>query len=205
MADLCTLDDVAHALGKENAGALSAGQQARAVPLIARLSRLFANEAQRPFAPGTSTARLRVINGSARCAERPSTVTEVVDDEGVAVTDFTVKGHEVVLNSFRTGWSDLTSFEALRTDAPDFVTVTYQHTDAVPAAVSSAIAETVARYLRVDATTLGAGAGVVTDMAAGDARISFAEWTTRNAALSEGDCELARSYRLPGPSAVIGT
>lgn len=193
MADLATADAVAQALGLANAAAMSAAQTARTAVLLPQVSYLFEREAQRQFTPGEYTVRLRVIDSSLILTETPSEVTSVTDDDGneVADTGYTIRGREIVVASWPV-------------TRPDFATVTYSHSNTVPAAVSSTVAGIVARWLRVD-PSINPAAGLSQSLAAGEYRQQFASWVTKNVHLTEEDLATARLFRRPSPSMVMGT
>ena len=195
MADLATLDDVALALGLASASAMSTSQKARAEVLLPQGSFQFAREAQLDFTPGTSSVRLRVLDGGVTLSEVPSVAEEtpitITDPDDNEVTSFTVKGREVTVNSWPGG-------------RPDFVYVTYTHSALVPDAVVSAVAAIVARYVRIDPNANPA-IGLSTELSAGEFRQKFADWTSKSVALSAEDIATARGFRHPSPAMVMGT
>lgn len=186
MAGLATDDDVAQALGLADASALSSAQSNRVAGLLARVSREFRREAERVFTPGTSTVRLLTVGDRVRLPETITTVTSVIDDDGDTV-DYTVDGQELVLE---------TSGYPLWSGVP--ITVTYTHSEAVPADVVAAVAAIVARHLTVDPSV-----GPVTEMYVGPFRQRYADWTNRTALLTEDDCAAARAYRYPGTAVIV--
>lgn len=211
MANLAEVYDVAVELGLPDESAMSDNQVMRAESLLSRVSDLFAQEAQRDFAPGTSTVRLRVQYRDIRRAfirltERPSAVTELVDDDGRDIGDYTVKDFCV----FFTNRPIYDGFSFQSITAADFVTVTYDHDDPIPDGVRQAVAGIVARYIALadatgstvqpSASSLQAGGGIVTY------RAGFADWVTQSVQLTPQDKETARAYRYPGNlPIVVGT
>lgn len=195
MADLATLDDVALALGLANSSAMSTSEKTRAEVLLPQVSYQFAREAQRDFIPGESSVRLRVLDSGVTLSEVPSVTEEtpltLTDPDDREITSFTVKGREVTVNSWPSG-------------RPDFVYVTYTHSTPVPDAVVSSVAAIVARYVRID-PHINPAIGISTELAAGDFRQRFADWTAKSVALSEEDIKTARSFRRPSPAMVMGT
>lgn len=190
MDPLASANDVALALGLEDADALSEAQGLRVDGLLARVSREFRREAERTFTPGTSTVRLVTAAGRVHLAETVGSVTSVTVDgcygDPVAL-DFEVQGQSVVLEQYgRPLPSGVT------------VTVVYTHTAEVPDDVTAAVAGIVARHL-----TLDPNLGPVTEMSAGPFRQRYADWANKTGLLTEEDCEVARSYRYPGTNVII--
>lgn len=192
MDPLAAADDVAHALGLEDADALSASQSARVDSLLLRVSREFRREAERVFTPGTTTVRLLTVAGRVH-------LTETVDEvEEVTYRD--CRGEEVVLG-FEVDGQDLIvdyNGQVLPSGIP--VTVTYTHTADVPDEVKATVAAIVARHLTVDPASAEAKA---TELAAGPFRTRYADWTSNHALLTPEECEQARSYRYPASSIII--
>ena len=156
--NLAELYDVAVELGLPDESAMSDNQVLRGEALLSRVSDLFAQEAQRDFVPGVSTVRLKVQfigrgrRAYVRLTERPNEVQEVTDDSGFAVTDFVVKGNEVHFSN-RPVWDHFSVFYHQDDYLAEYVTVTYEHTDDIPAGVRQSVAGIVARYLAlVDST-----------------------------------------------------
>lgn len=208
MANLAELSDVAVEMGLPDETAMSENQQQRATSLLSRVSDLFAQEAQRDFAPGTSTNRLRIqyLNRSrayVRLSEKPATVEEMTDDNGYAITDFTVKDNCV----YFTNRPVYDGFSYQPDTSVDFVTVTYVHTDPIPDGVRQAVAAIVARYIALadstgstvqpSASSLQAGGGIVTY------RAGFADWVTQSVQLTPQDKETARAYRYPANLPIV--
>lgn len=206
--NLAELSDVAVELGLASETAMSENQQMRALPLIARVSDLFAKEAQRDFVPGTSTVRLRVQyrsrrNAFVRLSETPKEVDLITTDEGAEITAYAIVGNEIRFTEF----VDFQQFSGVTPTYSDFVTVTYDHDEPVPAGVKQAVAAIVARYLGlVDATgstvqpsasSLQAGGGIVTY------RAGFADWVTQAVQLTAEDKMTARAYRYPGSLPIV--
>jgi hypothetical protein len=190
VTDLATSDDVAHALGLEDADALSESQSLRVDALLSRVSREFRREAERSFTPGTSTVRLITVAGRIHLVEPVATVTSVTtpDCYGDAQTlDYEIDGQSLAVEQYG---------RALGSGIP--VTVTYTHTEEVPQDVVDAVAAIVARHLTVDPAT-----GPVTEMSAGPFRQRFADWTNKTSLLTEEDCAVARSYRNPATNVII--
>ena len=190
MAPLAGADDVALALGLEDADALSAAQTLRLGGLLARVSREFRREAGRGFAPGTSTVKLLTVAGRVRLPEpvdsEDDVATVVLTVDGTE-PDWVLDGQELVLEiSGRDLWSGVS------------VTVTYTHSGEIPDDVVAAVAAIVARHL-----TLDPNLGPVTEMAAGPFRQRLADWTNGTALLTDDDCVAARAYRYPGSAIII--
>lgn len=190
MAPLAGADDVALALGLEDADTLSAAQTLRLGGLLARVSREFRREAGRGFAPGTSTVKLLTVAGRVRLPEpvdsEDDVATVVLTVDGTE-PDWVLDGQELVLEiSGRDLWSGVS------------VTVTYTHSGEIPDDVVAAVAAIVARHL-----TLDPNLGAVTEMAAGPFRQRFADWTNGTALLTADDCAAARAYRYPGTAIII--
>lgn len=193
MDPLASADDVAHALGLEDAAALSAAQTARVDGLLLRASRDYRREAERIFTPGTTTVRLLTVGGMVRLSEPADSVGSVeVSDCGdwVEVDEFTVDGQLV---SVRHRGRLLASGVAVK--------VTYTHTADVPAEVAADVAGIVARHLTVEP---GSSESMATDMAVGPFRVKYAGWTSATSLLTEDEAAAARRYRYPGSTVVIG-
>ncbi len=182
MEPLATADDVAHALGLEDAAALSAAQSARLDGLLARVSREFRREAERPFTDGEYTVRLKVVRGKVRLPET-GTVTEVSGSDGIGL-EYVVDGQEVALQQCH----------------PSTVTVTYTHTDLVPDDVVASVAEIVARHLIVDPTSAEAQS---TELSTMDFRQRMAPWVSERRLLTDEERAQARSYRYPGTAVIV--
>lgn len=206
--NLAELSDVAVELGLDNSTAMSENQRARAVTLIARVSDLFSQEAQRDFVPGESTVRIRVQyrsrrNAFVRLSERPTEVSKVLSDDGRDITAYTIVGNEVRFTEF----VDFQAFSGVTPTYSDFVTVTYTHSDAIPTGVVQAVAAIVARYIALvdstgstvqpSASSLQAGGGIVTY------RAGFADWVTKSVQLTPEDKATARAYRYPGSLPIV--
>lgn len=209
---LAELSDVAVELGLSDESAMSENQIARAELLLERVSSLFAQEAQRDFAPGTSTVRLKVQYSTrrrcfVRLSETPSLVESMVNEFDVAITEFQVRQREVYFansvfyDDYFWGRFDQSVYDA------DFVTVTYVHNDPIPAGVRQAVAGIAARYIGLsDATgsttqpsarSLQAGGGIVTYSA------GYADWVTQSPQLTPEDKAMARSYRHPASLPIV--
>ena len=204
---LAETSDVAVELGMSDDTAMSNAQKTRAEALLDRVSHLFAIEAQRDFEPGTVTNRLRVQHDSngayVRLSENPDSIDSVVDDYGndVAPQLYWLSGRQIRLRSAKY------PYERFRYSGPslDYVTVTYTHTDPIPAGVRQTVASIVARYMRLT-DTVGPSAGAATELGAGAYRATFADWVTRSVHLTPEDCLTAYAYRHPGQAPiVIGT
>jgi hypothetical protein len=192
---LASADDVAQALGLDDAAALSEAQGNRVDGLLARVSREFRREAERVFTPGTSTVRLLTVAGRVHLAE---TVTDVDDIEEVTFRD--CRGDEVTLGFELDGQDLIVDYNGSVLPSGVPVTVTYTSTADVPDEVKASVAAIVARHLTVDPNSAEAKS---TELAAGPFRTRYAEWTSNHALLTEGECEEARSYRYPASSIII--
>ena len=188
MDPLATADDVAQALGLDDASGLSTAQGNRVDGLLARVSREFGREAERPFTPGTYTVRLLTVGDRVRLPEPVTSVTSVTDAEGDDV-DYVLDGQDLVLE---------TSGRPLWSGVP--ITVTYTHSDEVPEDVVSAVASIVARHLTVDPTSAEA---MSTDLSTLDFRQRMAPWVSERLLLTGEERAEARSYRYPGSAVII--
>ena len=156
--------------------------------LLARVSREFRREAERPFTPGTYTVRLLTVGDRVRLPEPVTSVTSVTDAEGDDV-DYVLDGQDLVLE---------TSGRPLWSGVP--ITVTYTHSDEVPEDVVSAVASIVARHLTVDPTSAEA---MSTDLSTLDFRQRMAPWVSERLLLTGEERAEARSYRYPGSAVII--
>lgn len=181
---LASTADVEAALGRE----LTSGEQGLAEFALDKASEAFRREAGQTFTPAESTVRLKALGGVVTLPQRPAVdVSAVADDDGNAV-EFTLDGQRVVLDA----------------DALPYVAVTYEHGGDVPDLVRLAVAEVVARNLRIDddakagKTQFSNTAGPFTESGA------FATWAVGGQVmLSPDDKALARSYRRPQPRVYI--
>lgn len=205
--DLAEVSDVAAELGIDE-GDLSDTQVARIAALITRASVLFNDAAERDFAPGEYTHRLRVQYRSGyESVSRayvllPEVPTEVSVLDGSVTFNTHVEGREVALVS----WIYPRDYHFdIPWNQPYFVTVTYSHDTPVPAAVNGAVAAIVARHMSLSEST-GAAIPVATSLsdALGN-RVTFADWVTKSMQLLPEDLTIARRYRWPSPAIVIGT
>ena len=214
--DLASLNDVAVQLGYDSADDMSTGERGRAAVLISKISDLFAEEAQRSFAPGVETVRLRVqyrspyeCNYSAfvRTSETPTTVTEVKDDTGHVfdTADYVINPVTAEISLLRLGDPNREREFSQRGGTPYFVTVTYTHDDPIPPAVVGTVAEVVARYMSLSGST-GSSFPAITSMsdALGN-RVTFADWVSRTVQLTPEDLRVAYRFRPVQPSMVVGT
>lgn len=190
MDPLASADDVAQALGLNDADALSESQSNRVDGLLARVSREFRREAERTFTPGTSTVRLSTVGGRVRLPEPVENAAGVtlVQLDGQTV-DWALDGQDLVLTRYgRPTWSGLT------------VTVTYTHTEPVPDDVVSTVAGIVARHLSVDPTSAEAQS---TELSTLDFRQRLAPWVSDRGLLTDEERAEARSYRYPGSAVIV--
>lgn len=200
---LAGASDVATELGLENEAALTPVQARRIPTLLVKASYLFRKAAQRQFAEGPYTHRLKVQGGRVRLPEGPiSAVAAVVDDSGNTVTFtrngdwLTVEGHHNHQNSFDcyrpTGGSDW------------FVTATYTG-GGVPDVVKVAVAQTVAAALQQDPRIATGARRVETESGPFRERVEFVDGGSATLALSDDDRELAESFRYPGTQVIVQT
>lgn len=191
MDPLASADDVAVALGLDDASALSDSQALRVDGLLARVSRRFRREAERVFTPGTSTVRLLTVGGRVRLSELVvgvEDVTSVTLDDG-SVPDFVLDGQELVLSLYgRKLWSGVP------------VTVTYTHSVDVPDDVVASVASIVGRHLTVDP---GGAEAQSSELSTESYRQKFADWVSDRSLLTEEELCDARSYRYPGTAVII--
>jgi hypothetical protein len=192
MTSLATADDVARALGLQDSDELTAAQSVRVDDLLARVSRRFRKEAERPFTPSTDTVRLLSVAGRVRLPE-PVTGIEQVDSVTMTICgtqtdiDYTLDGQELVCE-----------YVGQPISSGETVTVTYTHSGDVPADVVAEVAAIVARHL-----TVAPGDGKVVSEAAGPFNARYADWVGSTCLLTEDEVEMARSYRYPGSTVVV--
>lgn len=199
MASLATIEDVEALLGST----ITDGVE-RAEALLAQVSARFRREARQEFTPGESTVRLKTVGGVVFLREQPATeVVSVVGPDGQPV-GFEHHGQEVAISSGSMVLvldSEGSPMSPLRMDERsgpqlDFVTVTYRHGGAVPAAVVGAVADAVRRIIGVDPDA-SAGVTQQTDSAGIYSRTrQYATWAVGGQALlSPDEITLARSFR----------
>lgn len=188
---LATVDDVSSALGLIGDNTLTQAQQARAIPLLALVSRRFRLEAGRVFTPGTYTHTFKIHRGAIRLMETPTEVTSVTVSGVTTQPGYTVERDWVLFDDW----------ESQSLNGRD-VTVVYSWTAEVPTAVVAAVASIVARTLTVDPNSIVAQASQLTTP---DYSMSVAPWA-RDAsvsAMSEDDIDLARSFRKPRAAPIV--
>ncbi len=195
MDPLATPDDVAHALGLEDADALSDAQGLRVDGLLARASREFRREAERNFTPGTTTVTLLTVAGKVHLAE---TVEDV--DDVTSATMLDCYGDTLELEYVLAGQDLALEYNGYPLRSGVAVTVTYTHAAAVPDEVVASVASIVARHLTVDPNSVASQA---TEMSAGPFKTRYAEWTSDRTLLTEAECCEARSYRYPASAIII--
>lgn len=195
MTPLAAADDVAHALGLDDADALTDAQSLRVDALLAEVSRQFRREAEREFTPGTTIVGLITVAGRVRLPDPAPTVANVtsatyLNEWGDTISPtFSLDGQELLL-----------TYNNDRLPSGVKVTVTYQHTSAVPAEVVSAVARIVGRNLNIDPLSAQAQSK---QLSTTDYSQTFADWVSNTKLLTEDDCETARSYRYPTPNVII--
>jgi hypothetical protein len=191
MDALATVADVAAALGLGlDADALTEEQQARAIPLLAKVSRRFRLEAQRRFTPGTYTHYLKIFAGAVRLEEIPS---EVISVE--------VPGVDDVSYSLVQNWITFDDYWL-----PEYTgktaAVTYKWTALVPADVVATVADIVARNLTVDPNSVVAQSKALT--AGRQYSQDVADWvSTGQVGMNDDDIMVAKSYRYPAPPSIV--
>lgn len=187
MESLATAADVAAALGVE---ALTEAQTARAIPLLAKVSRRFRLEAERTFTPGTVTQSLKIgPDGGIRLEEQPEEVLSVVVP-GVDDPPYVVCRNWIRFDHWR---------------MPEYlgatVEVTYRWEKPVPTDVRAAVADIVARNLMLDPKSVVAQS---TSLSTKDYRQDVAGWASSGVVgMNEDDIALARSYRYPAPPPIV--
>ena len=183
---LANVADVTAAMGRD----LTPEESARVGAILDKLSESFRRYAERTFTPATSTVRLMVRSGGIELPERPvGTVTEVLDDNGDAVSAYTMRGTVMVIPN-RDGC---------------FLTVTYSHGAAVvPNLVRLTVAEAARRALLIpDEASAGASSHSLTTGSITE-QTSFAGWAQGGqATLSPDDIKTARSFRLRSPRVIV--
>jgi len=193
VTDLATSDDVATALGLADSTELTASQAARVDTLLARVSAAFVAEAGRPFTPGTDTVRLLCVAGRVRLPEPVSVVGDVSSvtfeySGDTTDVDYTLYGTRELVCEYRN--------VAITTGT--YVTVTYTHSGAVPAAVVADVAAIVARLLTVEPSE-----GKVLSESAGPFSVRYADWSAASTLLTRDELATARSYRVSPVSVVV--
>ncbi len=190
VTSLATPDDVARALGLEDAFALSESQSARVDDLLVRVSRKFCLEAGRPFTPGTDTVQLLSTAGSVRLPEPVAgvgDVASVVLPSGDAV-DYALESPSALV----------VSVCGRPVPSGVLLSVTYNHAGEIPAEVVADVAAIVARHLTVEP-----GEGRVVAETAGPYNTRYADWVASSALFTKDDCETARSYRHPATNPIV--
>lgn len=190
MDPLASLDDVAHALGLEDAAALGDARTARSTPILAKISREFRREAGREFTPGRTKVKLLTVAGRIALPDGLGETGTVHSIAGIDVDDLTHEVDDDELVICRNGRSIGTGV---------MVKIDYTHNEPVPDEVSGTVGAIVARYLTVDPTSAVAQS---TFLASEFYQQRFADWVSRSVKLTEEDCEFARSYQ-PRPVTVI--
>lgn len=188
MEPLADADDVARAMGLADSEELSEAHRNRVDGLLARVSREFRKEAERPFSPGTFTVTLLTVGGKARLPERSVTVASVTGGDGAAL-EYTLEGQEIVLTRSRIMYGS---------GVP--VTVTYTHDGVIPDEVRASVADIVSRHLSIDPTSAEAQS---TELSTLDFRQRFASWVSEKQLLTDGERAEARSYRYPGTAVIV--
>lgn len=187
---LCSLQDIAGTLGFEDSSSLTDAQMARIPYLLAKLCRLFRNEAGREFTPGTTTVQLLSLNGAV-CLPDPlgntGTVDEVVTTKGTVIdpSNYSVRNNKLYIQI-----PTLIGKEQPGTGDP--FEVTYTHTGQVPWDVRATMAADVGRYLTIDPTSAVAQS---TFLSAEGYHQRIAAWVADVVKLNASDIELARSHR----------
>ncbi len=184
--------DVEALLGRD----LTSEEAAKADAMLAKASADFRRAAgRRLFTPGTTTARLKVDGGQVWLKQLPVTdVTSVVDDDGRPVP-YTRTGQVL----------------CVPLDSARFVTVTYTHGSAeVPDDVVSAVADCVARVLKVDPRAASGVSQTQHSETRGpfteSGSDSFASWAVGGSVmLSPSEMATARSYRTRRPHVWVMT
>lgn len=188
---LATADDVARALGLDDAGQFTTSQENRLEMELARVERAFLREAERDFASGPVRVQCTVVGGWVTLPDSPTddTAPTVEDRDGRELTVMVADGARLKIG--RNNWP-----------VPSGVIVNVSYTaPEAPAAVKAAIAAIVGRRLSVEP---GSAESKFTDLTAGsDYRAKGAAWVSSTAILTEDEkCE-ARSYRPVAGTVII--
>lgn len=187
MDPLATVEDVAAALAVD---ALSDEQRARAIPLLAKVSRRFRLEAERMFTPGIYTQTIKILGGGGvRLEEVPDDVISV-KVPGVVDPPYTLSGNWIQFDNWRLS-------EYIGASAE----VVYRWYKPVPTDVVAAVADIVARNLMLDPKSVVAQS---TSLSTKDYRQDVSAWASSGIiGMNEDDIALARSYRYPTPPPIV--
>lgn len=190
MDALATAADVAAALGLgADADALTEEQKARAIPLLAKVSRRFRLESQRRFTPGTYTHHLKIFAGTIRLEEIP--------DE---VVDVKVPGVDDVSWSLVQNWITIDDYW-LPQYTGKTAEVTYRWSTPIPADVVATVADIVARNLMLDPQSVVGQSKTLSTL---DYRQDMADWVSSGqVGMNDEDIKVAQSYRYPAPPSIV--
>ena len=178
MVALAATADVEALLGRS----LTPEESLRVDAILVKASELFRLEARQQFTPGTSTQRLRVIDGSAHLPQRPVvSVTTVQDDGGVDVAGWSLSGYRLIVPLESGSWAN----------------VTYDHgASPVPDLVRTTVADVARKVLEIDpkaaqgVSQFGRTTGPFSD------QLTYATWAQGGQTmLAPDDRAIARSYR----------